>query len=139
MRKIIDVTTIKRTLIDWGKVLLLLLDEAVVIVLAIVVLHFFKITIPLPVMIVLALTLGAFIFFIHVAVISSFHRKQATGQEGMMGEQGRVIEPLTPVGTVMVEGEHWKAESVDGDIEIDENVEIVGIERLKLKVKRKSS
>ena len=137
MRKIVDMGTIKNALSDWGKVLILLLDEAAVIVLVIVILHFFRISIPLPVTIMLALILGSLIFVIHVAVIPSFHRKKVTGKEGMIGAQGRVIEPLMPIGTILVGGERWKTKSIDGNIEIDEDVEVVGSERLILKVKRK--
>jgi membrane-bound ClpP family serine protease len=57
----------------------------------------------------------------------------------MIGTQGRVVKPLTPVGTVMVNGEYWRAESVDDNIGVDENVEIVRLEGLVLKVKRDGS
>ena len=50
--------------------------------------------------------------------------------------QGRVVKPLTPVGTIIVNGEYWKAKSLDDNIEIDKDVEIVGIEGLMLRVKR---
>ena len=136
MRKKIDRSTIKRTVIDWGKVLLLLLDEAAVVLLVIAVLHFFRIAIPLPAVIVLALVLGVFVFVIHVAVIPSFHKKKVAGREGMTGAKGTVVAPLTPVGTIMIMGEYWKAKSLDGDIDVDENVEVVGLEGgLRLKVK----
>jgi len=49
------------------------------------------------------------------------------------------VEPLTPVGAVMVKGEYWRAESVDDNIGADENVEIVRLEGLVLKVKRDGS
>jgi len=48
MRKTIDKGIIKRKLTDWGKVLVLMLDEAAVVLLVITVLHFFRIAIPLP-------------------------------------------------------------------------------------------
>ena len=137
MRKIVDTGAIKNALSDWGKVLILLLDEAAVIVLVIVILHFFRISIPLPITIMVALILGGLIFVIHVAVIPSFHRKKVTGKEGMIGTQGRVIEPLIPTGTILIEGERWKTKSINGNIEIDEEVEVVELERLILKVKRK--
>ena len=137
MHKIVDTGTTKNTLSDWSKVLVLLLDEAAVIVLVIVILQFFKVSIPLPATIIVALVLGGFIFVVHVAVVPSFHRKKVTGQEGMIGAQGRVVEPLMPVGTILVEGERWKAKSVDDSIETDEDVEIVGSEGLTLQVKRK--
>ncbi|MDD4877022.1 MAG: NfeD family protein [Dehalococcoidales bacterium] len=137
MRIINDKGTVKRILTDWGKVLLLLLDEAAVVLLVIVVLHFFKIAIPLPTTIVLAVLLGAFVFVIHVAVIPIFHRRIVTGSQGMLGTQGRVITLLNPVGTVIIKGEYWRAKSVEDNIEVDENIEAVGIDGLTLNVKRK--
>ncbi len=91
----------------------------------------------LPVKIVMGLVLGTFVFIIHVAVIPSFHRRIVTGSEGMLGAQGMVVEALNPVGAIIVKGERWKAVSVDDNIEVDENVEIVELEGLTLKVKRK--
>ena len=123
----------KRTFGDWLKVLVLLLDEAAVLVLIFVVLHFLDVQIHLPTTIFLVLAIGVFVFIIHIKVISSFHRKQVTGREGMIGLQGEVVEPLTPTGTIIVKGERWKAKSVD-NVEIGENVEIVGIEGLTLRV-----
>jgi len=137
MRKTIDKGIIKRKLTDWGKVLVLLLDEAAVVLLVIVVLHVFRIAIPLPAAIVLALVLGAFVFVIHVAVIPSFHRRIVTGSEGMLGVQGRVVKPLNPVGTIVIKGEHWRAKSIEDSIEDNEDVEIVGLDGLTLNVKRK--
>ena len=137
MGKKTNTTLVKRTVGDWLKVLVLLLDDAVALLVVILVLRFLGIRIPLPITIVIALLLGTFIFIIHKAVIPSFHRRIVTGSEGMIGEQGRVVEPLTPVGTITINGEHWKAKSVDGNIEVDEDVEIVGLEGLTLKVKGK--
>ena len=136
MCKKVDTKFIKRTITDWGKVLVLLLDEAVVVVLVIVVLRFLGIQIPLPIMIGGGIIVGIFVFIIHIAVVRSFHRKQITGREGMIGAQGRVVEPLTPSGTIIFEGEYWKDKSLDKNILFDENVEIVGKEGLTLKVKR---
>ena len=127
----------KRTIKDWLKVLVLLLDEAVVIAIVILVLRFLRVQIPLLTTIVIVLIVGALVLMVHIAVIPSFHRKQVTGREGMIGLQGTVIVPLTPVGAVMVNGERWKAKSVDGDnIEVGEDVKIVRVEGLTLRVVR---
>ena len=139
MKKVkqIDIKSISRTTADWGKILILLLDEAAVIVAILLILHFLGIQIPVPIMIGGGIIVVTFVFIIHIAVIPSFHRKQVTGREGMIGEQGRVVEPLNPVGAIIVKGEYWSAKSVDDRIEADENVEIVGLDGLTLKVKRK--
>jgi len=138
MSKKVDTKLVKRTVVDWLKVLVLLLDEAAVLALVIVVLWFLGIRIPLPIMIPMVLLLGIFVFMIHKAIIPSFHLKQVTGREGMIGIQGRVAEPLAPVGAVIVKGERWRARSVDDNIEVDENVEIVGVRGLTLEVKRQA-
>jgi len=137
MFKKIDSKLVKRTITDWGKVLLLLLDEAAVAVIIIVVLRFLGIEIPWPVTIALALVLGTIVFAIHAVVVPSFRRRVVTGTEGMLGTEGEVVEPLDPVGSVIVKGERWKATSVEESIAVAENVEIVGIDGLMLKVRRK--
>ena len=57
----------------------------------------------------------------------------------MIGLTGEVVESETPGMVVKVIGEYWQATSVDGDIEAGEEVEIVGIYRLNLEVKRRIS
>jgi len=125
----------KSTIKDWLKVLVLLLDEAAAVALVFLVLWVLEIEIPLPFTIVAALALGALVFVIHKAVIPTFHKKQVTGSEGMIGMKGRVIKPLTPKGVVRVGDESWKAKSSGEDIETGEEVEVVGVEGLTLKVR----
>jgi membrane-bound serine protease (ClpP class) len=84
-----------------------------------------------------AVLAGALIFMIHKVVIPDFRRRPVTGREGMIGTQGRVVKTLSPIGTIIVGGEYWRAKSVNGSIEVGENVEIVGLNGLTLKVKRK--
>jgi len=139
MNKKINTKLMLRTITDWGKVLILLLDEAAVIVVILLILHFLGIQIALPIMVGGGIIVGITVFIIHIAVIPSFHRKQVTGREGMIGAQGRVVEPLTPVGAIKFKGEYWRAESIDDNIGVDENVEIVRLDGLTLKVKRKGS
>lgn len=124
-----------RTLKDWSKVLLLMLDEAIIIAVILLILYFLGVEITLPIKIAAGIVFFIFVFVRHVAVIPSFHRKQVTGREGMIGQQGKVVKPLTPAGIVTLKGEYWKAKSVNGNIEIDEDVEIVGIDGLILRVK----
>ena len=126
-----------RSIKDWLMVGLLLLDEVAALVLVLLVLWFFKIRISFEIVIVIALLLGTFAFITHKVIIPSFHKRRVTGSEGMVGLVGEVIEPLATVGIVRVEGELWKAKSVDEDIAAGEDVEILGLKRLTLEVKRK--
>lgn len=132
-----NIKLIKRTVAAWLKIIIFLLDDAAALLLIILLLRFMRIQIPLPIVILIAILVGAFVFIVHKAVIPDFRRRPVTGQEGMIGLEGRVIKTLTPVGTVIVGGEYWRAKSVNGNIGVDESVEIVGVDRLTLKVKRK--
>ena len=136
MNKKFDNKLMLPTLKDWGKVLILMLDEAVIIVVILLILHYLGIQITLPIKIGAGIIFFIVVFVRHIVVIPSFHRKQVTGREGMIGTRGRVVEPLTPFGTVIVKDEYWNARSLDDNIESDENVEIIGNEGLTLKVKR---
>ena len=127
----------KRTIKDWLKFAVLLLDEAVAIALVLAALWFFKINLPLWLAIVIALLLGALAFGTHKLIIPSFHARQVTGREGMIGLVGEVIEPLTPSGVIRIEGEYWKARSVEGNVPAEQEVEILDLKQHVLEVKHK--
>ena len=127
----------KRSIKDWLIILVLLLDEAAVLVLLLLILWIIGIEIPLPITIAIALLLGAFVFITHKVIIPSFHKKKVTGSEGMIGLEGEVIEPLTPVGVIRTKGEYWKAKSAGGNIAVGEEVEILAVNGLRLMVKLK--
>ncbi len=127
----------KRTTKDWLIVLVLLLDEVAALVLVLLVLSFFNIRIPLWVTVVIVLLLGGFAFVVHKVIIPSFHKKRVTGSEGMIGLEGTVIKPLTPFGVIRIEGEYWKAKSVDENIAVGGEVEILRLNKLTLEVKCK--
>lgn len=126
-----------KTVAGWLKVLVLFLDEAAALLLLIVVFRFFGIRISLSIAIILALLVGALAFLIHIAVIPSFRKRPVTGTEGMIGAEGNVVELLNPFGAITVKGEYWRALSVEDTIAVHEKVEIVGLEGLTVKVKRK--
>ena len=120
-------------------VLVLLLDEAAAVALVLLALWYFKISVPVWLAVIGALLLGIFVFITHKVIIPSFHKKEATGSEAMVGLEGEVVEPLDPCGVVRVEGEYWKATSVENDVAAGEDVEILRVDRLTLEVKRKDS
>jgi membrane protein implicated in regulation of membrane protease activity len=128
---------VKRTIKDWLIFFALLADEAAAIGLVLLVLWFFRITLPLWTAIVLALALGGVAFIFQRSVVPSFRRRRVTGAEGMVGMNGEVIEPLRPVGLVKVKGEYWEARAENGDVPIGETVEVTGVDGLMLKVKLK--
>lgn len=61
-------------------------------------------------------------------------RKPVVAPEAMVGCCGQAATPLTPGGYVRVQGELWRAISVGPDIEDGEDVEVVEVRRLTLRV-----
>ena len=125
-------TTVKK----WLMVLVALLDDIAILAVIMLALWFFKVKFTWPIITVLLLLFGGRVYMTYRAVGYSIHRKKATGSEAMIGLECEVTEPLTPVGVVRVGGEYWKAKSVDEDIAVGEYVEVVGLNRLTLEVKR---
>jgi membrane-bound serine protease (ClpP class) len=65
-------------------------------------------------------------------------RKPETGSEAMNGLEGVASGALSPKGVVLVNGELWKAQSVEGEIADGAEVKVVGHHGLTLRVKRKA-
>ncbi len=128
----------KRTIKDWLIILVLLLDEAAVVAVVFLVFWALGIKMPLPIIIVMGLLLGALVFITHKAVIPALRKKRITGSEGMIGLEATVIEPLAPVGVVRVGGEYWKAKSAGENVAVGEEVEILELKGLTLMVKLKN-
>jgi membrane-bound ClpP family serine protease len=123
-----------RFIADWLKVSVVFLDDIGVLIIVLVLLHLMKVRIPLPAAIVFGLLIALLVFIIHSRIIPSFHLRQVTGREGMIGIHGKVVKALEPAGLVLIRGENWKAKT-DGDyIGTGREVEVVGIEGLVLRV-----
>ena len=127
----------KRSVKDWLIVLASLSDDAAVALFILLLLWLLRIPISLPIIIFIVLFFVASAFAMHKLVIPALHKKITTGAEGMIGLEGKVVEPLMPDGLVRVKGEYWKARWVGKDIAVGENVEIVRLDGLTLRVKRK--
>ncbi|MBE0645181.1 MAG: nodulation protein NfeD [Bacteroidetes bacterium] len=99
---------------------------------------FFQIS--LTVIITLTLCTAGFFLFVVGKGIAAMKRKPTTGADGMLGERGRVLEAISPEGSVAVHGEIWKARSSDGaPIASQEVVRITRMENLTLVVERDAS
>jgi membrane-bound serine protease (ClpP class) len=122
----------------WLIVLVSLLDDIAVLALIFLGLWVFHVEITWALILIIALVMAAVIFIIHKTIVPSLLRKKLTGAEGMMGMTGRVTEPLLPRGRVKIKDEYWKASSVEGEIGLGEEVEVVGIAGLSLEVRKKT-
>ncbi len=87
------------------------------------------------IILVVVLTAAFFLFAITFA-IKAHKNKITTGKEGIVGEKGITMSALKPLGEVKVHGEIWRAKSVDGNIKKGIEVEVVGVENLRLEVKK---
>jgi membrane-bound serine protease (ClpP class) len=128
----------KRTIKDWLIVLASLLDDAAIALLILFVLWLLKIPISLSIIIFVVLFFVSTAFVMHKLLIPALHKKVITGAEGMIGLVGKVVEPLTPNGLIIVKGEYWKATSSGEDIAVGEQVEVEGLDGLTLFVKHKT-
>jgi len=86
----------------------------------------------------MAAAVSMFFLFIVQAVVRAHRRRPATGAVGLVGETGVAKTPLEPEGTVLVEGELWGARAADDQrVEVGDEVEVVEVKGLRLRVKRK--
>ena len=68
--------------------------------------------------------------------VKAMQKKPATGREGLIGEEGIVIAPLKPMGTIEVHGEIWKAISAT-NIKKGQPVIVEEVDRKQLRLKVK--
>jgi len=92
--------------------------------------------ISLLVILPFVLVSAGFFLFALTMVIKAQRRRPITGKEGLIGQRGKALTDLVPTGKVEVLGEIWEAYS-DEAIRAGEVVEVIGVEGLKVKVKRK--
>ncbi len=69
---------------------------------------------------------AGFILFASWMVIRTQSRPVVSGQEGMVGERGRVIKDIRGEGKVFVHGEFWRARA-DTEISKGSEIEVVGL------------
>lgn len=81
---------------------------------------------------------GGLMFAALVAIVRAQKRQPVVGKEWIVGQVGEARTDLNPTGTVFVSGTWWTAEAIDGEIKAGEKVEVVAMEGLRLKVRKKS-
>jgi membrane-bound serine protease (ClpP class) len=85
----------------------------------------------------LSLAVSVFLILVIRAVYRAQRQKPVTGDIGLVGTVGKVIENLNPSGLIKIHGEIWKAVSDDKKtVKKGSNVEILKVEGLLLYVKK---
>ena len=73
----------------------------------------------------------------HGPVFYQYISEDWGGAEGLLYQEGRVVEALTPRGKVTVQNVLWNAVSMSGEsIDVGTTIEVIAIERLTLYVDR---
>jgi membrane-bound serine protease (ClpP class) len=95
--------------------------------------------VSLPLVILIALFIGISFAIIVGFALRAQKRPVITGQEGMRGQTGIARTDINPTGQVQSGAELWTAELAEGQgrIRMGEKVEVVKVEGLKLRVKKK--
>lgn len=93
--------------------------------------------VALGVLIPVVLVVSGFFLAVASLAIRAYQKKPQTGDQGILGEVGRVRQPIRPesTGKVFVHGEIWNARSEE-PLEPGDVVEVVGIDHLLLTVKK---
>jgi membrane-bound serine protease (ClpP class) len=91
------------------------------------------------VVLVMAALLVLFFLFVIGAAVRAHLRQVDTGEEGLLKSTGRALSSLAPEGSVLVEGERWRARAAEGEIAEGDPIEVVGQEGFTLLVKRRQT
>lgn len=120
------------------EVLIALSDEIVIcaiLILVVLGISFFTGFIDIPTAVVISVIVASIVGIITYKSFKPQFFKPKIGPEAMIGKKGETVTPLNPAGMVQLDGEYWSAVS-QVPIEKGTVVEIVGIEGLKLLVKK---
>ncbi len=101
--------------------------------------HFFNINIPLWGLVILMVALAIYSGVMYRVGRQTFYIRPKVAADNIIGSEGRVTKPLAPDGYVKVQGVLWKAICNESELGVGDEVEVVGIEGLKLIVKPKRS
>jgi membrane-bound serine protease (ClpP class) len=95
--------------------------------------------VSLPLVILVAVITGLIFFFIVGFALRAQKKPVITGQESMKGQTGIARTDIGPSGQVQTDSELWTAELAEGQGKIrkGERVEVVKVDGLKLKVKKR--
>jgi len=115
-----------------------LLEETALAVIVLVGLPHLGIRLPLGFLIALMVAWGAFAVFTYRMGTRALKKEPLLGLPAMLGSQGRVVRRLAPEGLIRIKGELWEAESIDGEIDTNGEVLVVGQNGLKLVVRKRN-
>ncbi|MEB3779864.1 MAG: hypothetical protein GSR85_06510 [Desulfurococcales archaeon] len=131
----------KRGLRRIAEPLIALIDELGLILLLLAIALYYLVSRGILTIVEAAIVFGGimlFVVFLVYRVAIAYSRDIAVGKEALKGKRAIVIEDLQPEGKVLLEGEIWRARSIDKSrIPSGERVYVVDVEDLTLIVARR--
>jgi membrane-bound serine protease (ClpP class) len=94
--------------------------------------------VSIPLVVAVALMNGAFFAFIVGKALQALRIPLAMGTSTLIGKAGEARTDLDPTGAVYTSSELWTAEAQEGNIPAGTQVQVVGVDGVKLLVKRKN-
>ena len=124
----------KENIRAWLKLLILLADEALVLFTVLFISWKMGLNLPIAALVVIAVVVAAIVFWLHWILLTELKEGLIPSHNNMIGLKGKVIRRLCPEGVVKVRGELWKTVAENSDIEVGQQVTVVGREGLVLHV-----
>ena len=119
----------------WLKLLLLLSDEAIVVLAVLFILWKLDVHLPTALLVAIATVVAVIVFLLHWILLSELKEgRLKSTNNNMIGLKGKVIMQLCPEGVVKIRGELWKAITVDVEVEAGRQIYVTGREGLRLLV-----
>ncbi len=115
-----------------------ILEEAALVAVVLWLLPRFGINIPVWALALLMVGLALHSYIMYRLGRPTFLIRPRVAPENIIGNAGTVIKPLAPEGYVKVQGVLWKARCAESELDIGEEIVVVGIEGLRLTVKPKT-
>ncbi len=112
-----------------------LVEEAILVAAVLWLLPLFDIYIPLWGLAILMASLAVYSCIMYRVGRSTFLIRPKVAAEAIIGCEGKVTKRLAPGGYVKVQGVLWKATCDEMELEIGDEIVVVGIERLRLIVR----
>lgn len=109
-----------------------LLEEAALVALVLWGLPRLGIEIPLAGLFALMAALGGYNVITYRMGSRALGRKPVTGLSDMVDTKGKVVSRLAPIGLVRIKGELWEAKSSNVNIDVGEEIAVVGQDGLRL-------
>jgi membrane protein implicated in regulation of membrane protease activity len=114
-----------------------ILEEILLAAVVLWLLPHFNVNIPLWGLAILMIALAVYSGVMYRVGRQTFFIRPKVAAENIIGSEGTVTKPLAPEGYVKVQGVLWKAICNELDLGVGDEVEVIGMEGLRLVVKPK--